>query len=77
MARRRGWEGTVTLKVFVSKEGMVKTVQIDKTSGYQILDLAAQNTVKSWKFVPARTGEMSLDSWVTIPIQFRLVDQSI
>jgi protein TonB len=75
IARRRGWEGTVTIKVFVSKEGIVKNLQVQQSSGYQILDLAAQNTVKSWKFIPAREGDMNLDSWVIIPIQFRLIDQ--
>lgn len=71
-ARRAGEEGTVTLRVLVTRDGLPARVDVEKTSGSVHLDNAALEAVKAWRFVPARRGEETLESWVLVPIVFRL-----
>jgi len=73
IARQRGWEGTVRLNVFVDKDGIPNQVDIQRSSGFDILDKAALKTVEKWKFSPARSGSLQFSSRVTIPIQFTLI----
>ncbi|MBN2032899.1 MAG: energy transducer TonB [Deltaproteobacteria bacterium] len=73
-ARRRGYEGTVMLDVFVDAEGRVQEIRLIKSSGYAILDRAAIRAVKGWLFEPAREGEGEVAMWVKVPLTFRLKD---
>jgi periplasmic protein TonB len=75
IARRRGWEGTVYLRVYVEEDGLASHIAIEHSSGYQVLDQAALSTVGNWKFSPAHSGGLMFSSWVTIPVQFSLIDQ--
>jgi protein TonB len=72
IARRNGEQGTVTLRVLVARDGTPARVAIEKTSGSAHLDDAALETVRSWRFVPARRGEETIEAWVLVPIVFRL-----
>lgn len=72
VARRRGLEGVVLLSVLVSEAGLPKEIRLAKTSGAAVLDEAALEAVKGWKFVPARQGEQAVAAWVEVPIRFRL-----
>ena len=74
-ARRQGWQGTVLLNVLVSAEGKPQKVEITDSSGFEILDHAARAAVMRWRFHPARYGETPLESWVRVPIVFRLKDE--
>jgi protein TonB len=71
-ARQRGWEGGVKLRVHVLETGFCDQVLIHSSSGYDSLDEAAIETVKKWRFVPAKRGETPIVSWVIVPITFRL-----
>jgi protein TonB len=71
-ARRRGYEGEVLLKVEVLMNGRVGRVEVQKSSGYGILDRSALTAVKQWKFIPANEGNGSIPCWVNIPIKFQL-----
>lgn len=71
-ARREGWEGTTLLRVLVQPSGKPSTIQVQKSSGREILDEAAANAVKKWTFVPATQGGKPIAGWVTVPIVFRL-----
>lgn len=71
-ARRMGIQGTVMLKVLVSKDGFTLKVQVAQSSGSDILDNTAAETVKTWRFVPARRGDTPIDEWVQVPIAFHL-----
>lgn len=71
-ARRNGIEGTVLLLVHVREDGNTAEVTLKRTSGHTLLDVAALDTVKHWHFVPAHRGVASVDSWVDVPIRFRL-----
>jgi len=72
LAQRRGWEGTVLLRVQVLASGKPGEIQIQKSSGRQQLDDAALNAVKRWSFVPAKQGDVAQDGWVSVPIDFKI-----
>lgn len=71
-ARRAGQQGTVTLRVLVRRDGLPWRVEIEKSSGSSHLDTAAVDAVWSWRFVPARQGPDPIESWVLVPVVFRL-----
>ncbi|WP_448653422.1 energy transducer TonB [Pseudomonas fluorescens] len=72
LAQRRGWEGTVLLRVHVLASGKPGEIQIQKSSGRQQLDDAALAAVKRWSFVPAKQGDVAQDGWVSVPIDFKI-----
>lgn len=73
-ARRKGSEGTVLLRVLVDAQGRAKTIEINKSSGNTALDDSARDAVKRWRFVPAHDGDRAIESWIRIPVDFRLAD---
>lgn len=72
MARRNGEEGTVLLRVLVGRDGTPLKVEIDQSSRSRLLDHAALDAVKGWRFVPARRGTDAIEAWVRVPVSFRL-----
>lgn len=72
MAQRRGWEGTVLLRVEVLASGKPGHIQVQKSSGRDALDAAALAAVKRWSFVPAKQGDVAQAGWVSVPIDFKL-----
>ena len=72
IARRRGYEGVVVLKVEILDNGRVGELRVKRSSGHHILDRSALKTVKQWKFIPAKRGEDPIRIWVEIPIKFEL-----
>ncbi len=73
-ARRDGKEGRVLLRVLVNEEGRSASVEVNRSSGVESLDKAALEAIKRWRFSPARLGDRPVESWVRIPIDFRLTD---
>jgi protein TonB len=73
-ARRDGKEGQVLLRVLVNEEGRSASVEVNRSSGVEVLDQAALEAIKRWRFAPARLGDRPVESWVRIPIDFRLND---
>ncbi len=74
MARRRGMEGRVELQVTVAIDGSVRSIRIARSSGYRLLDEAALETVRQWRFEPARLAGMAVEGRLMVPIRFRLRD---
>lgn len=72
MARRRGEQGKVLLKVFVSAQGNAEKVLLEKGSGYELLDKSAIDVVKTWKFIPASINNQPVSGVVIVPIRFSL-----
>jgi protein TonB len=71
-ARRASEQGTVMLRVLVKRDGLPARVEVEKSSGSAGLDAAARDTVWGWRFVPARQGDDPVESWVLVPVVFRL-----
>jgi protein TonB len=72
MSRRLGEQGRVILRVRVTAGGGADEIQIRDSSGHARLDEAARETVRRWRFVPAKRGDTPVSAWVLIPISFRL-----
>lgn len=63
MARRLGEEGEVQLDVRVGPDGAVIDVRLKKSSGSQLLDQTAIDTVKKWRFRPATVDGQPVAEW--------------
>jgi protein TonB len=74
LARRRGWEGRVVLKVAVSLVGDALAVDVMRSSGREVLDVAAQHAVAAWRFRPATVAGVPVAGSVEVPVTFRLTD---
>lgn len=72
VSRRRGEEGRVVLNVQVSGDGSATAVEVAESSGHPRLDDAAREAVRGWRFVPAQRGEAKVESWLKVPVVFRL-----
>jgi protein TonB len=74
IAKSRGWQGKVLLRVDVTVEGRSAAVAVQQSSGHDLLDEAAVEAVRRWTFLPAKRGDTPVASTVTVPIQFKLND---
>jgi protein TonB len=72
MARKLGLEGTVKLRILVNQEGVPEQSRVLDSSGTEVLDAAALEAVRRWRFVPAREGKVTVAHWVDIPVTFKL-----
>jgi protein TonB len=72
LARRAGEQGRVVLRVLVSPSGKADEIEIRTSSGHRRLDESARDTVRRWRFIPAKRGDEPVQAWVLIPISFRL-----
>ena len=71
-ARRLGLEGEVLIRPRVLPNGKSDQLVLEPSSGYRLLDEAAMEAVRQWRFRPARRGDEQVISWVEIPVRFRL-----
>lgn len=69
-ARSQRLEGMVLLLVGVDTEGHVTSVRLHQGSGYAILDRAALEAVRNWRFTPARQGDRIIPATVEVPVRF-------
>lgn len=72
LSRRMREQGRVILRVLVNTAGQADDVLVRTSSGSNRLDDTARETVRRWRFVPARRGSEAVPAWVLIPISFRL-----
>ena len=77
LARMRGWQGQVRLRVRVARKGAVMEVEIARSSGFEVLDREAQAMVRRADPLPElplslAEREFTLD----IPVVFRLEQPS-
>jgi len=74
ISRQLREQGRVVLRVQVAADGRADDVQLHTSSGSSRLDQSALDTVRRWKFAPARLGMEPIAAWVLIPIAFTLKD---
>lgn len=67
-----GEEGEVRLRVYVDANGIAQQVELYRSSGFSRLDQSALDTVRQWRFVPARQGDEPVAASVIVPILFSL-----
>lgn len=71
-AARQHQEGTVILKVLVGIDGSPQDITVEKSSGSRLLDRAAIDAVKNWKFNPGQKGGKPSPGYALVPIEFKL-----
>jgi protein TonB len=71
-ARERGEQGKVLVRALINAGGAVSELSVKRSSGFADLDRSALETVKKWRFVPARRGSEAVSAWVVVPITFSL-----
>ena len=72
LSHRLEEQGTVVLRAFVSVDGKAEKVELKESSGHEMLDAAALETVKKWRFIAAKNGDKLVASWVQVPVKFSL-----
>jgi TonB family protein len=77
LARLRGYQGLVILSVEVLADGRVGEVGVIRSSGHEILDSAALNAVREWRFDPGRRGGQAVTMSVDVPIRFIWKESSV
>jgi protein TonB len=71
-ARQTKVQGTVTLRVLVGADGRASEIRVIRGVGFGLDERAAQ-TVRGWKFKPARdANQHAIAAWITIEAVFRL-----
>ena len=74
LARKRGQEGLVLLRAEVNPQGEPVKVEIQKSSGYPLLDQSALKTVRKWRFQPPQENGESRPGNIVLPVEFKLRD---
>jgi len=70
LARESHIEGTVILDVIIDERGTVTSTRVLKS--VTLLDQAAINAVRQWKFTPARLNGEAIPIVMTVTVTFRL-----
>ena len=71
-ARKMHQEGAVVITTEVLIDGSATEVRIATSSGIKLLDEAALETVKQWRFIPAKKDGVPYVQRLRIPITFSL-----
>lgn len=71
-AKRRGIEGTVMLEALISASGDARDIRLVASAGDSLLDEAAREAVRHWRFAPARRGAEAVEAWVRIPVVYKI-----
>lgn len=69
---RRAPASLLRVRVRVSQESVATPMELEHSSGSKALDAAALETVKSWRFSPARRAGDPVAAWAIVPAVFRL-----
>lgn len=63
--------GTVRIKIKILKDSSIGKISLDGSSGYEILDNAALEAVRQWRFLAARDKDgQTIDSYGLVPMSF-------
>ena len=71
-SRKNKEEGTVCLLLKIDENGAVVSVDIEKSSGFSLLDAAAKEAVLNARFNPAKSGSKRVASTAQISLNFTL-----
>lgn len=72
LARRRGWQGEVLLAIDVTASGIAAEPVVLRSSGFDLLDRAALEVARQWRFVPEQRNGLPMPTRVEVPVQFAL-----
>jgi protein TonB len=69
VGRAMSASGTVVVQALIGKDGRVADTRVLKS--IPALDDAAEDAVRRWRFKPAQADGVPVETWVSVPIQFR------
>lgn len=72
LARERGEQGAIRLKLGINAKGLVENIEILSSTGFKLLDEAAIKAVKAAKFIPAQIDGAAVFSTSEIKLEFKL-----
>lgn len=72
LALRKREQGEVQLRVLIGRSGQAERVELARSSGSRILDSAAMQSVRQWRFVAAERDGVAIPTWAIVPIRFNL-----
>ena len=75
LAKRMNEQGKVVLRVELGEDGRVANVAVKTSSGYQRLDDAALNAVKTWRCKPTMRNGVAVSAVALQPFSFVLEER--
>ncbi|MCS6957304.1 MAG: energy transducer TonB [Aquificaceae bacterium] len=69
LARKMGWEGKVVLSICIDEDGTLKEVRVLESSGYEVLD---RNAIETVKRVAGLFPKPPVEVVVKLPVRYRL-----
>lgn len=72
LAQRQGIEGTAMYEIWLDENGQQIKQNLLSSSGASMLDQAALEAIKKWKFSPRKINGTSIAHRVQVPIRFKL-----
>lgn len=72
LARERGEEGALLLRLRINANGQVQRLHLLRSSGHSLLDEAAIETLRAWRFAPAQQGSARVPATLDVPVRFEL-----
>lgn len=68
------WEaqvnGETLLRLYITEQGAVDSVRVERTSGYEAFDSSALAGSRNLRFEPARRGDKPVGAWFILPVKF-------
>jgi len=74
IARRKGWQGIVTLELHIEADGLISSLHINETSGYPALDRAAVKALQLASIPGAGQWLHGRSIDMLVPVEYRLLD---
>jgi TonB family protein len=74
IARRKGWQGIVTLELHIEADGLISSLHVNATSGYPALDRAAVKALQLASIPGAGQWLHGRSIDMLVPVEYRLLD---
>lgn len=72
LLRDAGIGGLVSVWLYIQEDGGVGAVEVNESSGHEVLDEAGLRVAEQMRFEPARNRGDEVAVWVSIPVRFEL-----
>jgi len=74
IAIKRNWQGKVLLSLRVTSTGEIKNIQLNNSSGYDVLDQAAINSLSKVDQLPEISSWLPFDIDLEFPVIYKLIE---
>jgi len=68
---RASIEGEVVLRIHITAAGAVDSVELEKSSGHDVLDQIALRGARELRYHPAEEEDQPVDVWAMLPVRFQ------